>query len=113
MYRVSPSARFNLVGWNQVVKVLMLTRDFTRSRNLSQEFTASRSRSVLVAVVIGREKRNPCYFHRCEKTVESRSIRVFLQASGFLPAPERSDMPLSLRARPVWNCRPTYRHYES
>src|SRR5437879_7446654 len=79
----------------------MLTLDFTRSRNLSQEFTASRSRSVLVAVVIGREKRNSCYFHRCEKTVESRSIRVFLQASGFLPAPERSDIHLSLRARPV------------
>src|SRR5216117_2269014 len=54
----------------------MLTRDFPRSRNLSQEFTASRSRSVLVAVVIGREKKNPCYFHRCEKTVESKSVRV-------------------------------------
>src|SRR5260370_33054032 len=30
-----------------------------------------------------RKRKKPlCYFHRCEKTVESRSIRVFLQASG-------------------------------
>src|SRR5205814_9624254 len=79
----------------------MLTLDFTRSRNLSQEFTASRSRSVLVAVVIGREKKYLCCVHRCEKTVESRSIRVFLRAAGFLPAPERSDMPLASLARLV------------
>src|SRR6266566_1943549 len=69
----------------------MLTRDFTWSRNLSQEFAVSRSRPAWVAVVIGREKKTLCYFHRCEKTVESRSICVFLQASGFLPAPERSS----------------------
>jgi len=45
--------------------------------------------------------------------VESRFVCVFLQASGFLPALERSTSPLSLRALPVWNCRPTCRCYES
>src|SRR5437879_9871668 len=34
-----------------------------------------------------------CYFHRCEKTVESRSTNAVLQASGFLPAPERLSYP--------------------
>src|SRR5580693_9987566 len=37
----------------------MLTRDFTRSRNLSQELAPSRSRPACVAVVIGR-KRESC-----------------------------------------------------
>src|SRR5258707_15726640 len=67
----------------------MLPREFTRSRRLCQEVTVARA--VCVACVIGREKKTLCYFHRCEKTVESRSICVFLQASGFLPAPERSS----------------------
>ena len=91
----------------------MLTRDFTRSRNLSQELAASRSRPAWVAVVIGGEKKPLCYFHRCEKAVESRSIRIFLQASEFLPAPERCTSPLSLRAKPIWKCRPKYRRYET
>src|SRR6266446_8109843 len=32
-----------------------------------------------------REKKTLCYFHRCEKAVESMLICVFLQASGFCP----------------------------
>ena len=32
-----------------------------------------------------REKKTLCYFHRCEKAVESILICVFLQASGFCP----------------------------
>src|SRR5712692_11398936 len=62
---VSPSARFRRVGWNQVAKVLTLTLDFTRSRNLSQELTGSRSRARFVAVVITRKNRTLGYFHRC------------------------------------------------
>jgi hypothetical protein len=51
--------RFSRVGWNQVVKVLMLTRAFTCSRNLSQGFAVSRSRPTWVAAVIGKDKRKP------------------------------------------------------
>src|SRR5260370_540541 len=36
-----------------------------------------------------------------------------LQASGFLPVLERPTSPLSPRAPPVWNWRPTYCRYES
>src|SRR6266851_4741158 len=61
-----------------------------------------------------RKRKKPlCYFHRCAKTVESRSHSRLSSASGVLPALERSSLPLSLRARPVWNCRPTNRRYES
>src|SRR5215470_9487901 len=97
MWRVSPSARFNLVGWNHVVKVLMLTLDFTCSRNLSHAFLASRSRPTCVAVVIGRDKKKtPYHFHRCVKAVESSFSLVFASAAGFLAVP--GAMPLEPQA---------------
>src|SRR5207244_11119202 len=69
MYRISPSARLSRVGWNHVVKVLMLTRALTWSRNWSQGFPASRSRPTWVAVVIAKDKTKPLgYFHRMCKT---------------------------------------------
>src|SRR5438874_3920678 len=91
--RVSPSARFNLVGWNHVVKVLMLTLAFTCSRNLSQAFAVSRSRPTWVAVVMVRDKKGAVYyFHRCVKAVESNFTPVVSSASGFLAVP--GAMPL-------------------
>src|SRR3989442_12638652 len=86
----------------------MLTRDFTWSRNLSQEFAVSRSRPAWVAVVIGREKKNFCYFHRCEKTVERKPVHVIVSGFGMLARTGTFFVPLSLRSRPVRGCRPAY-----
>src|SRR6266702_2367004 len=83
----------------------MLTRDFTWSRNLSQEFAVSRSRPAWVAVVIGREKKNLCYFHRCEKTVERKPVHVIVSGFGMLARTGTFFVPLSLRSRPVRDCR--------
>src|SRR5436309_7792008 len=44
--RLSPSTRFSLVGWNQVVKVLLLTLAFTLFRNVSQRLVISPVNSV-------------------------------------------------------------------
>src|SRR6266571_3102638 len=86
----------------------MLTRDFTWSRNLSQEFAVSRSRPAWVAVVIGREKKNLCYFHRCEKTVERKPVHVIVSGFGMFARTGTFFVPLSLRSRPVRGCRPAY-----
>src|SRR5215472_3612072 len=65
----------------------MLTRALTWSRNWSQGFAASLSRSTWVAVVIVKDKTKPLgYFHRCVKAVESSFSLTLLQASGFLSA---------------------------
>src|SRR6516164_1479871 len=113
MYRISPSARFSRVGWNQVAKVLMLTRALTWSRNWSQGFPASLSRPTWVAVVIVKDKTKPLgYFHRCVKAVESSFSLALLQASGFLSA-FGCRMPPGIRGRIVAICRPTYRRSET
>src|SRR6266849_5408231 len=83
----------------------MLTRDFTWSRNLSQEFAVSRARPAWVAVVIGREKKNLRYFHRCEKTVERKPVHVIVSGFGMLTRTGTFFVPLSLRSRPVRGCR--------
>src|SRR5690242_8738544 len=85
----------------------MLTRAFTCSRNLSQEFAVSRSRPTWVAVVMGRDKKKTLYyFHRCVKAVESNSTLGVSSAAGFLTVP--GAMPLVPRARPARICRPAY-----
>src|SRR6202043_1819524 len=99
--KVSPSARLSRVGWNHVANVLMLTRDLTRSRNLSQELTVSRSRPVWVAVVIAKRILVPRYFHRCEKAVESGPIGSFCRLRGSTLAGKCcAALPLMSRERP-------------
>src|SRR5580704_10967010 len=76
----------------------MLTRDFTRSRNRSQEF---------VAVVIAREnlsRQFPQMLISCGKQVPSLSLSF----SGFgnHAGTGASCFPLAPRARPLRNCRP-------
>src|SRR2546423_9104223 len=77
----------------------MLTRDLTRSRNLSQLVLASRSRTGFAAVVILRKQLTLCYFHRCLKAVESHFQYIVLRSVfrfGVLSTPKRF-----LCARPV------------
>src|SRR5580704_11494721 len=76
----------------------MLTRDFTRSRNRSQEF---------VAVVIAREnlsRQFPQMLISCGKQVPSYSLSF----SGFgnHARTGASCFPLAPGARPLWICRP-------
>src|SRR5437763_4479566 len=94
MYRISPSARLSRVGWNHVVKVLMLTRALTWSRNWSQGFPASRSRPTWVAVVIAKDKTKPLgYFHRMCKTCGKQFLAY--SSSGFgIPGRGGYLMPL-------------------
>src|SRR5277367_2192617 len=94
----------------------MLTRDFTRSRNLSQELAGSSSRAGCMAVVIDREKRALRYFHRCLKAVESGPGLSFFRLREILPVPNVCVAPVKLlsnlnrnclpRARLVWISRP-------
>src|SRR6266704_140225 len=86
----------------------MLTRDFTWSRNLSQEFAVSRSRPAWVAVVIGRERKPSVSSTGVKKLWKGNPCTSLFQASGCLPAPERFFVPLSLRSRLVRGCRPAY-----
>ena len=92
----------------------MLTRDLMRSRNLSQTFTVSGSRPICVAVVILMEKKakkannqRSGYFHRCEKTVESK-FSLKHHALEFLPAPERMSNAPWFRTAPVRSSWTTY-----
>jgi hypothetical protein len=50
-------------------------------------------------VVIGREKKTPCYFHRCAKTVESSFISIFTSSFGILARAGTSEIaPVDPRA---------------
>src|SRR5437867_8906790 len=71
----------------------MLTRDFTWSRNLSQEFAVSRSRPAWVAVVIGRERKTSVISKDVKKLWKGNPCTSLFQASGCLPAPERFLCP--------------------
>jgi hypothetical protein len=94
--------------------VLMLTRDFTRSRSLSHALTGSRSRAGLVAAVITRKRRTLSYFHRCEKVVESKiqyTALSFFELPGSARA-GRTRLPLTTRAL-LQNPRPSHCRYET
>src|SRR4029077_2964354 len=75
----------------------MLTRDFTCSRNLSQEF---------VAVVIARETLTPLFSTDGNKLWKAGPFIFVFQASGVMPVSGASCFPLAPRARPSGKCRP-------
>src|SRR5580704_7383738 len=75
----------------------MLTRDFTCSRNLSQEF---------VAVVIARENLTPLFSTDVNKLWKAGPFIFVFQASGVMPVSGASCFPLAPRARPSGNAGP-------
>jgi hypothetical protein len=82
----------------------MLTRDFTCSRNLSQEF---------VAVVIARENLTPLFSTDVNKLWKAGPFIFVFQASGVMPVSGASCFPLAPRLRPAGIAGPSHRRYQT
>src|SRR5436190_22831912 len=102
MYTVSPSVWFRRVGANQVVNVLRLTLDFTRSKNLSHIPVVSRSFTMCVAVVIRQKIHIQTISTSVEILWKASHQQSFCWLSGF---PLRIVLVAPGAARGVPDCR--------
>src|SRR5882672_2212028 len=107
---MSPSVRFRRVGANQVVNVLRLTRDFTRSRNLSHIPEVSRSFAICVAVVIRQKFCTQTISTSVEYLWKANLWQTFLLAFGF---PALHFVPVAPDAQRAASrcCWPVYRRF--